>query len=149
MDAAERVGRLDALLEQLESLRDEHARKTAVTAIQTLLELYGEALARIMRGLPAEMAQALAKDDLLKHLLLVHGLHPVDVESRVRNALPRGAELLGVKDGTAYLRVHGGCLSERAFIERAIEEAAPDVDTVEFETGVTSSFVALDTLVRR
>jgi hypothetical protein len=143
------VARLESLLGQLESLEDEHARETAVTAIQTLLELYGEGLARVMQRVPAEVAQALAADDLLGHLLLVHGLHPVDLETRVRKALPRGVDLVSVQDGSAQVRVVGACLSEE-FIERAILDAVPDLEAVQFDAaGPPSSFVALDALLRR
>jgi hypothetical protein len=144
-------------VERLESLTDQHAREVAVSAVQSLLELYGEALARVLHRLPPEAALTLAEDELIGHLLLVHGLHPVDVETRVRNALaslPRslgGVELLGVQDGTVRLRVPAACAAEagKTFIERAIQDAAPDVDAVAFETGAQASFVALDALVRR
>jgi hypothetical protein len=142
------VARLEGLLQQLESFEDEHARETAVSAIQTLLELYGEGLARVMQRVPAEVAQALAEDELIGHLLLVHGLHPVDIATRVGKALPRGVELLRVQDGTAQVRVVGACLSEE-FIERAILDAVPDLEAVQFDTAApVSSFVALDALVR-
>jgi hypothetical protein len=152
----QRVERLDRLLQQLESLADQHAREVAVSAVQSLLELYGEALARVMHRVPPDASRALADDELIGHLLLVHGLHPVDVETRVRDALgslPRSlgrVELLGVQDGTARVRVPAACAADQVFIERAIQDAAPDVDAVAFETGAaSSSFVALDTLVRR
>jgi hypothetical protein len=146
---AERVAQLDGLLAEVESLQDDQARQTALTAVQTLLELYGEGFSRVMQRVPAEVAQALAEDELLGHLLLVHGLHPVDVETRVGKALPRGVELLRVQEGTAHVRVGGACLSEE-FIERAILEAVPDLEAVQFETAApASSFVALDSLVHR
>jgi hypothetical protein len=142
------VARLEALLQQLESFEDEQARETAVSAVQSLLELYGEGFARVMQRLPAEVVQALAEDELIGHLLLVHGLHPVDVETRVRAALPHGVELLRVQEGTAQVRVVGACMSE-AFIERALLDTVPDLDAVQFATvAPTSSFVALDALVR-
>jgi hypothetical protein len=143
------VARLEGLLQQLESFEDEHARETAVTAVQALLELYGEGFARVMQRVPAEVAQALAEDELISHLLLVHGLHPVDIETRVGKALPRGVELLRVQDGTAQVRAVGACLSQE-LIERAILEAVPDLEAVQFDTAApASSFVALDALVHR
>jgi hypothetical protein len=142
------VARLESLLQQLESFEDERARETAVTAIQTLLELYGEGLSRVMQRVPVEMAQALAADELIGHLLLVHGLHPVDLETRVRKALPRGVELVRVADGTAHVQVVGACLSEE-FIQRAMLDAVPDLEAVQFDAAApTSSFVALDALLR-
>jgi hypothetical protein len=152
---AERVAQLDGLLAQVESLQDGQARETAVTAIQTLLGLYGEALARVMRQVSPETAHALAEDEVIGHLLLVHGLHPVDIETRVRRALallPRplqGVAVVGVQDGTARLRVSAACTAEKALIERTIQEAVPDLDAVQVEDGGPApSFVALDALVR-
>ena len=55
------------------------------------------------------LAEALAGDELVAHLLLLHGLHPVPLEERVRGALDEvrpyldshggDVELLGVEDG--------------------------------------------------
>ena len=67
--------------------------------VQALLELYGAGLERIVRQVGKSSASALATDQLVEHLLLVHGLHPVSVEDRVRAALD------GVRP---YLGSHGG-----------------------------------------
>ena len=59
------------------------------------------------------------EDELVAHLLLLHGLHPVPVRERVRGALDEvrpylvahggGVELLGVADGVVRLRLEGAC----------------------------------------
>jgi Fe-S cluster biogenesis protein NfuA len=89
-------------------------------------------------------------DELVSHLLLVHGLHPEDVETRVAQALEEvrpylgshggDVELLGVADGIARVRLVGtcdGCPSSTATLRYAIEEAvakaAPELDGVEAE----------------
>ena len=130
------VARVESLLEQLDP--------KATEAVQALVELYGEALARFVAGAdPAE-------DDLLSHLLLVHDLHPVDVETRVRRALEDvrpylgshggDVELLDVSGGVAHLRLGGtcnGCPSSTVTLRNAIEEAimraAPDLERIEAE----------------
>src|SRR5918911_2322999 len=72
-EVRELVARVEGLLGDLD------VRGTK--AVQALVELYGEALARFVAGAdPVE-------DELLSHLLLVHDLHPVDVETRVRRAI--------------------------------------------------------------
>ena len=137
-EARELVARIERLLEQL----DGDARGTEV--VQALVELYGEALARLLAGAdPAE-------DELLSHLLLVHDLHPVDVETRVRQALDDvrpylgshggDVELLAVDDGVARVRLAGtcnGCPSSTVTLRNAIEDAilraAPDVERIEAE----------------
>ena len=84
-------------------------------------------------------------------LLVLHGLHPRDTETRVVEALDKvrpylgshagGVELLGVDpEGVVRLRLEGSCdgcpsstMTVKLAIERAIEEAAPDVTAVEVE----------------
>jgi Fe-S cluster biogenesis protein NfuA len=134
----ERIGRVESLLEQIE----EDPRATA--AVEAVVALYGEALARLLAGAdPTE-------DELVSHLLLVHDLQPVDLESRVRQALEGvrpylgshggDVELLGVEDGVARLRLAGtcnGCPSSTVTLQNAIEEAllkaAPDLERIDAE----------------
>ncbi len=156
--AAEQVARVESLLGQLEALPDAAARSTATEAMQALLDLYGEGLGRIVDLLAARddgtLAQALADDELVAHLLLLHGLHPAPVEERVRGALESvrpymeshggSAELLGVAEGVVRLRLEGSCsgcpsssITLKLAIEKAIFDVAPDVDEVLAEGAVT------------
>jgi Fe-S cluster biogenesis protein NfuA len=159
-----RVAELEARLANLEALPESESRALAIDAIQGLMELYGAALARILELAP-EMVPRLAEDELVAHLLLLHGLHPVDVQARVEEALESvrpylathggNVELLSISDGVAYLRLNGtchGCPSSTATLKQAIEEAifkmAPDVERIEAE-GVARQpqVIALDALV--
>jgi Fe-S cluster biogenesis protein NfuA/nitrite reductase/ring-hydroxylating ferredoxin subunit len=150
--AATEVGRIEELLERLEALPDPAARDVALETVQALLELYGEGLGRIVEAVGPEQARELAGDELVEHLLLLHGVHPVGVEARVREALDGvrpylgshggDVELLGVEDGVARIRMQGsceGCPASAATVKLAIEDAvlkaAPDVDRVEAEGG--------------
>jgi Fe-S cluster biogenesis protein NfuA/nitrite reductase/ring-hydroxylating ferredoxin subunit len=150
--AATEVGRIEELLERLEALPDPAARDVALETVQALLELYGEGLGRIVEAVGPEQARTLAGDELVEHLLLLHGIHPVGVEARVREALDGvrpylgshggDVELLGVEDGVARIRMQGsceGCPASAATVKLAIEDAvlkaAPDVDRVEAEGG--------------
>lgn len=152
--AREQVARVEGLLEQLEALPDLAARETATEVVQALLGLYGEGLDRIV-GVLAEhddgtLAEALGEDELVAHLLLLHGLHPVPVEQRVQGALESvlpylqshggSVELLGVEDTVVHLRLEGSCsgcpsssMTLKLAIEKAIFEAAPDVQEVRAE----------------
>ena len=135
-EVRELVARVDELLERLDG--------RAVEPVQALVELYGEALSRLLAGVDP------TQDELLSHLLLVHDLHPVDVETRVRQALEEvrpylgshggGVELLGVEEGVARLRLDGTCngcpssaVTLRNAIEAAVLKAAPDVERIEAE----------------
>jgi Fe-S cluster biogenesis protein NfuA/nitrite reductase/ring-hydroxylating ferredoxin subunit len=138
--ARECVARIEALLEEVEGL------PAAVELVQGLLDLYGEGLARIVASDPTLVAR-LDGDEVVTHLLLLHGLHPVPLEERVVGALDEvrpylashggGVELLGVEEGVVRLRLQGscdGCPSSTATLKLAIEDAihkaAPDVEDV-------------------
>jgi Fe-S cluster biogenesis protein NfuA/nitrite reductase/ring-hydroxylating ferredoxin subunit len=158
--ARAQVARVEGLLEQLESLPDPAARETATEVAQALLELYGEGLARIVDVLAEQddgrLAEALSEDELVAHLLLLHGLHPVPVQERVRGALQSvlpyieshggNVELLGVEEGVVRLRMEGSCagcpsssMTLKLAIEDAIFKAAPDVEEVRAEGAVAPS----------
>ncbi len=149
-DVGDRVARVEALLEQIESLPDRVAREAAMEMVQALLDLYGEGLTRTLAPLDAETRRAVADDELVAHLLLLHDLHPVPVETRVHEALEGvrpyldshggGVELVGVEDGVVRLRMFGSCdgcpssaMTLKLAIEDAIHKAAPDVVEVEAE----------------
>ncbi len=171
----ERVARMESLLEEIENLRDPEARSRATEMVGVLLDLYGEGLARMMdtvaEGDDRERAfEAFASDELVSHLLLLHGLHPLGVEARVRAALDEvrpyleshggNVEFLGVEDGVARLRLEGncdGCPSSAATLKLAIEEAvqrtAPDLEGIEAkgvaEPKLAPTLVAGPTLGRK
>lgn len=147
--ARELVGRIEAQLED--------AGEAASELVASLLELYGEGLARILARVPDP--EAVAGDEVVGHLLLLHGLHPVPLADRVRGALDEvrpyleshggDVELLGVEEGVARLRLQGscsGCPSSTATLKLAIEEAvqkaAPDVERIEAD-GVAAPEPAL------
>ena len=153
-EAREQVARVEALLEQVESLAEPHARDTATEMVQALLDLYREGLARLLEhasdGGGRTLPEALAEDELVSHLLLIHDLHPVPLETRVLGALEEvrpyleshggNVELLGVEEGVVHLRLQGSCsgcpassATLRLAIEEAIFKAAPEVESVEAE----------------
>lgn len=151
----ERVARMETLLEEIETLPDRNARSKAAEVVGVLLDLYGEGLARMMEvvaeGEERERTfDAFAEDELVSHLLLLHGLHPLDLKTRVIMALEEvrpylqshggNVELLGVKEGVARLRMQGSCsgcpsstVTLRLAIEEAIQKTAPDLEGIEAE----------------
>jgi Fe-S cluster biogenesis protein NfuA/nitrite reductase/ring-hydroxylating ferredoxin subunit len=173
----ERVARMETLLGEIETLADPNARSKAAEMAQVLLELYGVGLARMMEVVAqgdegGRTFKVFAEDELISHLLLLHGLHPLDVETRVVQALEEvrpylqshggNVELLGIEGGVARVRLQGscdGCPSSTVTLKLAIEEAvlkaAPDLEGIEAE-GVTepppkpaTTFVAGPTLRRK
>jgi Fe-S cluster biogenesis protein NfuA len=153
----ERLARIEELIHALDGIADEGARSQARELVEALLELQGAGLERTMELIydsgpgGQAMIDELGRDDLVSNLLLVHGLHPLDLETRVRNAIeavrPRLAqhsgsvEFLGVTpEGGVKLRLEGNChgcpssrLTLKFTIEEAIYAAAPDVTSLDVE----------------
>ena len=146
---------METLLEEIEALQDPTARSKAAEMVGVLLDLYGEGLARMM-DVVAEGEEreknfaAFAEDELVSHLLLLHGLHPLDLETRVLNALDEvrpylqshggNVEFLGIEDGVVRLRLQGSCdgcpssaMTLKLAIEEAIQKSAPDLEGIEAE----------------
>ena len=109
------VERVEAALDEVES------DPAAIEAVQALMDLYGEGLRRMMAG-------AREEDDLVSHLLVLHDLHPVPLDERVREALGDRGELVAVDGAVVRVRLKGGCGS--AGVEEAIRAAVPDVEAV-------------------
>src|SRR5215218_6945620 len=154
---------METLLGEIETLADPNARARAAEMAQVLLELYGEGLARMMEAVAQgeerdRTFKVFAEDELISHLLLLHGLHPLDVETRVVQALEEvrpylqshggNVELLGIEGGVARVRLQGSCdgcpsstVTLKLAIEEAVMKAAPDLEGIEAE-GVTEPQLA-------
>jgi len=142
--------RIEQLLGGLQSVGDPATREKAEQLVRALIELYGAGLDRMITIVAADDAgsvivERLADDELVAGLLLLHGLHPVALETRIERALEKvrpylgshagGVEFLGVDDdGMAHLRLEGSCkgcpsstVTVKLAIERAVLEAAPEI----------------------
>jgi hypothetical protein len=131
-------------------------RARARDIVRAVLDLHGDALKRMMgevaagHASPQALVDAFAHDPQIAGVLLLHGLHPLDLESRVRAALAALAPSLQkqfarlaavtITDGTVRVRLergagHGGPAAAplRAHVEDAIVAAAPDAVTIEVE----------------
>lgn len=144
----------DRIEDLLGALPPGRSRELAEELVRLLVGLYGDGLAHVVRTVgehdPA-LLRRLADDDLVGSLLLVHDLHPVDLDTRIQSALDRirpylgshagGVTYLGVDEsGVARLRLEGhcdGCPSSTVTVSTAIEgalrEAAPELTGVEVE----------------
>jgi Fe-S cluster biogenesis protein NfuA/nitrite reductase/ring-hydroxylating ferredoxin subunit len=148
--------RIEALLEAA-STGGRVARERAEELVRLVVDLYGAGLERLLEiahdagRLDEELLDRLAADDLVASLLVVHGLHPYDVETRVARALDGvrpylgshggDVQLLGVTDdGLVRLRMLGSCdgcpsssVTMNLAVETAIQAAAPEVSGIEVE----------------
>jgi Fe-S cluster biogenesis protein NfuA/nitrite reductase/ring-hydroxylating ferredoxin subunit len=152
----ELLGRLEELTARLSQIDDLAVRETAEQLVAAAIDLYGAGLERIVGALEAggdqgaRTLQTLAEDPIVASLFLIHGLYPVDLETRVREALETvrpymeshggGVEIVGLEDGVLRLRLQGscnGCGASAATLElaikQALDEAAPDLEGVEVE----------------
>jgi Fe-S cluster biogenesis protein NfuA/nitrite reductase/ring-hydroxylating ferredoxin subunit len=153
------AARIDTLVQEVAAFPDPQARATAEELVQALLDMYGEGLARLLELTVQTEASGLALidifagDDLLSSLFMLHGLHPLNIETRVMQALDEvrpylkshggNVEFVKVEDGIAHLRLEGSChgcpgstITLKLAIEEAIYKAAPDLDGLQVE-GVT------------
>jgi Fe-S cluster biogenesis protein NfuA/nitrite reductase/ring-hydroxylating ferredoxin subunit len=140
----------------LEALEEGPAKEIAEELVAAVVELYGEGLGRIVAALEEagpggrEIHDRLVDDGVVASLLLIHDLYPIDLETRVHEALATvrpymeshggDVELLSLEDGVARLRLAGsckGCAASAATLElaikQALEEAAPDLAGLEVE----------------
>ena len=159
----QRIQKIEALVHKIESLVDPAARASALELFQLVMDLHGASVERMMNivfeaGEPGQaIIDNLGRDDLVGSLLLLYGLHPLDLETRVIQALDRlrphlrsqggAVELLGIQDGVVRLRLEqsaNGCGSSaqslRVALEEAIYDAAPDITGLEVEGGVAQAF---------
>lgn len=154
--------RVEELVEAIETWADPNLRAKAVELVQALMDFHGAGIDRMME-ITAEAGAVgyaifddFAKDELVGNMLLLYGLHPLDLETRIVQALDKvrpslnlhegGVELLGVSDGVVHLSLQGncdGCPSSAATLKHTIEEAiyaaAPDVAAIKVEGVVTST----------
>jgi Fe-S cluster biogenesis protein NfuA len=160
-DIAEHAEVMDRLIRRLESEGDPGLRATARELVQALLEFHAAGLTRALEILDeagasgAVLIDRLGADDLVKPLLLLHGLHPQDLRTRVAEALEQtrpflrahggDVEIVSVDEsGVVNLRLEAqGCGSSnsalKAAVEGALREAAPDLSGLIIETALEST----------
>jgi Fe-S cluster biogenesis protein NfuA len=146
--------RIGEIVEQLESNADPSTRAMAKDLVEALMAMHGAALQQILElaadaGEPGEtFIRKCGRDDLISSVLLLYGLHPENLRSRVTYALEKtrnalraqsaSAELLSVSDDgavTVRLEVKStGCgssaASVKATLEAALYNAAPDAMSI-------------------
>lgn len=163
-----RAERIEMLIQEVSEFSDAQAREMTEELIQCLLDMYGEGLARILeitlqaQPVGQSLVEEFARDDLVGSLLLVHNLHPVDLQARVQQALDEvrpqlklhggNVEFIKVQDGVAYLRLEGSChgcpsstITLKHLIEEALYKIAPDLGGLEVDGVAGASGVAINT----
>ena len=105
--------RIEEILGLLRS-GDAAAAAAAEELVGLLVGLYGDGLGHIVAALGdagpagAELLAELTEDPLVESLLLLHDLHPLDVDARIQRALDQVRPYLGSHaGGVEYLGVTG------------------------------------------
>lgn len=164
-DFQRRLEIIERGIHELEAIADPGLRATARQLVESILELHGTGLERVLEivhgsgiaGPP--IIDRLGHDPLVSHLLLLHSLHPLTLEARVMAALAgvqatlrqsRGeVALLDIVEGAVRLRVVGTA-EQQALVEGTVLDAAPDAASIAVErTDAAVGFVSLDSLRRQ
>jgi len=144
-----RTERIDTLVKKLDDCGSPELRAIALELVQSVVELHGAALARMLESIsrhrPGEQAlEEAIEDDLVASVLLLHGLHPDPIETRVLGALDKvrpylhthggNVEFVGVRNGVVRIKLLGSCgscpsssVTLKNAVEDALFEAAPDI----------------------
>jgi Fe-S cluster biogenesis protein NfuA len=172
-DIREDIQRIGSLVQEIENIADPAVRATTKNLLQSLMDLHGAALEKVLEtvsqlgdvGIAA--IDGLGRDPLVGSLLVLYGLHPDDIEIRVERALDRvrpqlrkqscEVRMIDIHDGHVRVRAQvasHSCGSTanavKATIENAMYDAAPDLASLSvegLEEKTSSGFFALDQLM--
>lgn len=141
---AELVGRLDAVA-------DPEVRAQSRELMECVMDLHGEAFERTFGSIRnageagEDILAALAGDPVVASVLLLYGLHPQDLETRVRQAIEKvrpklrsygaDAELISTAGGVVRVRVRGvdnafAARTVKSAIDEELYAAAPDATSL-------------------
>jgi Fe-S cluster biogenesis protein NfuA len=146
--------RIEQLLDELTVVAPPGVHRRVEELVGLITDLHGAGLARVLTlaADQPELVHRIMADDLIASLLVVHGLHPEDLETRVAAAIESvrpylhshggDVEIVDVdaSSGVVRLRAVGscdGCPSSAITLEKtvrsAVEAAAPEIARLEVE----------------
>ncbi len=165
-----RLESIEDFVHKIETAADPSLRATARELGESLMELHGASLERTLEIIRAAGAagdgilERLGRDPMVASLLVLYGLHPQTLETRVAEAVekvrPRlqkrggGIQLLSVQNGEVRVKLEAegkGCGSTaealKPLVEEALYDAAPDIATLVVEGAAQPGFVSVDQLL--
>lgn len=149
--------RIQELIEELNTSPDPKFRGMMQECVQEILGFYGTGLKKILDFISKGNSSAskdiynnLIEDSFVSGLLLIHDLHPLDLNTRLHLALEKvkpymdshggNVEIVSLENGIAKLKLSGhckGCPSSASTLElgikKEIEEHCPDLLGLEVE----------------
>jgi Fe-S cluster biogenesis protein NfuA len=156
---------LNEQLDQLEAMPGP-VSELGLTAVAGVAEIYGQALIRTLEMADPGAVERMLGDELIAHLLALHGIHPVSVETRLARVIDELRAAVSEQGGTVELDrldetvavvqvALGGRAPRSADIEhtvrRAVMTAVPELANVRIVPAGDSSataFVPLEALMR-
>ncbi|MGA3239447.1 MAG: NifU family protein [Bryobacteraceae bacterium] len=166
----QRIQSIERMLGEIEGSADLGLRTSVRQLVQSVMDLHGAGLDRILELIRSDAAggeglvEKLGRDELVASLLVLYGLHPLNLEARITEGLDKArarlrshqgeVELLSVQDGVVRLRLHAnghGCGSTaqalKELVEDAVYQCAPDIASLVIEdAGEKPGFVSLELL---
>lgn len=151
----QQLSRIEELILKLEKTNDAALKGTAMELVRLLMDVHGAGIERMLEitsdsgAAGQEIIDRFGEDEAARSLLLLYGLHPKDVETRVMEGLDSirpylrsrqaDVQLISLADGTAHVRLLGnahGCTASslKSAIEEAIGKAAPDLTSIRVDT---------------
>jgi hypothetical protein len=158
----EELQRIEELVGRVQTIADPQARQLTIELLRAVMDLHAAGIERMLE-LVGDGVDAIAQDDLCSALLLLHGLHPENLEKRVARAVDRLQVRLGsrgaavslarIEDGTVHLRYRGSSPRSAAGVRETAEQylyaAAPEIAAIAIEglREPADGFVPLEELV--
>ena len=159
------LGALNDQLDQLEAMPGP-VSELGLTAVAGVAEIYGQALIRTLELADPAAVERMLDDELIAHLLALHGIHPESVEKRLTRVIDELRAAVSDQGGTveldrldetvAVVRVALGARASRSAdvehtVRRAVMTAVPELANVRIVPAGSASataFVPLDALMR-
>ena len=159
------LGALNDQLDQLEAMPGP-VSELGLTVVAGVAEIYGQALIRTLELADPAAVERMLDDELIVHLLALHGIHPESVEKRLTRVIDELRAAVSDQGGTveldrldetvAVVRVALGARASRSAdvehtVRRAVMTAVPELANVRIVPAGSASataFVPLDALMR-
>ena len=159
------LGALNDQLDQLEAMPGP-VSELGLTVVAGVAEIYGQALIRTLELADPAAVERMLDDELIAHLLALHGIHPEPVEKRLTRVIDELRAAVSDQGGTveldrldetvAVVRVALGARASRSAdvehtVRRAVMTAVPelaDVTIVPAGSASATAFVPLEALMR-
>jgi Fe-S cluster biogenesis protein NfuA len=159
------LGALNDQLDQLEAMPGP-VSELGLTVVAGVAEIYGQALIRTLELADPAAVERMLDDELIAHLLALHGIHPESVEKRLKRVIDELRAAVSDQGGTveldrldetvAVVRVALGARASRSAdvehtVRRAVMTAVPELANVTIVPAGSASataFVPLEALMR-